>query len=159
MSEMFELIAGVIAVAGPEATSAGVVLTGGGSQLDGITTLARDILKAPVRVAAPEGNLLGILDDFHGPSSAATLGLFSWVARSMGEIGITEEPQAGLGGRLTAHQEPLLSPARLVAETPLREPRSGAAAENPLWNHPDAAMLRQADGRAVVMAGETRLHG
>ena len=91
---------GVIAVAGPEATSAGVVLTGGGSQLDGITTLARDILKAPVRVAAPEGSLLGILDDFQGPSSAATLGLFSWVARSMGEIGIAEEPQAGLGGRL-----------------------------------------------------------
>ena len=73
MSEMFELIAGVIAVAGPEATSAGVVLTGGGSQLDGITTLARDILKAPVRVAAPDGPLLGILDDFQGPSSAATL--------------------------------------------------------------------------------------
>jgi cell division protein FtsA len=112
MSETFELIAGVIAVAGPEATSAGVVLTGGGSQLDGITTLARDILKAPVRVAAPDGPLLGILDDFQGPSSAATLGLFSWVARSMGEVGIAEEPQAGLGGRITGGFKSLLSRLR-----------------------------------------------
>jgi cell division protein FtsA len=109
---MFELIAAVISVAGPEATSAGVVLTGGGAQLDGITALARDILKAPVRVAAPEGALLGILDDFQGPSNAAILGLFSWVARSLDEAGIAEEPQAGLVGRVVAWIKGRFSRAR-----------------------------------------------
>ena len=86
--------------------------TGGGAQLDGITALARDILKAPVRVAAPEGPLLGILDDFQGPSNAAILGLFSWVARSLDEAGIAEEPRASIVGRVLGGLKGLFSRGR-----------------------------------------------
>ena len=100
MSEIFELIAGVIANAGPEVTSAGVVLTGGGSQLEGVEALGREILKSPIRVASPTGPLLGILDEFRGPGQAAVLGLFSWVARGLDEAGIAEEPAAGYLGRI-----------------------------------------------------------
>jgi cell division protein FtsA len=100
MSEIFELIAGVIANAGPEVTSAGVVLTGGGSQLEGVEALGREILKSPIRVASPTGPLLGILDEFRGPGQAAVLGLFSWVARGLDEAGIAEEPAAGFPGRI-----------------------------------------------------------
>ena len=99
-SEIFEMVSGVIAAAGPEATSAGVVLTGGGAQLDGIEALARGILKTGVRVATPTGPLLGILDDFRGPAQAAILGLFSWVAGGLEEAGIAEEPAAGIAGRV-----------------------------------------------------------
>jgi cell division ATPase FtsA len=75
-------------------------LTGGGSQLEGVEALGREILKAPVRVASPTGPLLGILDEFRGPGQAAVLGLFSWVARGLDEAGIAEEPEAGFGGRI-----------------------------------------------------------
>ena len=102
MSEIFELIAGVIAKAGPEVTSAGVVLTGGGSQLEGVEALGREILKSPIRVASPTGPLLGILDEFRGPGQAAVLGLFSWVARGLDEAGIAEEPAASFPGRIIA---------------------------------------------------------
>ena len=100
MRELLEMVSNVVSAAGPEATSAGVVLTGGGAQLDGIDVLAREILRAPVRVAAPEGPIMGLLDDFRGPQQAAILGLFSWVAKGMGEMGVVEEPLAGTGGRI-----------------------------------------------------------
>ena len=100
MSEIFEMIAGVIAAAGPEVTSAGVVLTGGGAQLEGIEALARAILKTGVRVASPVGPLAGILDDFRGPAQAAILGLFSWVAVGLEEAGVAEEPSSSLLGRV-----------------------------------------------------------
>ena len=100
MGEIFELIAGVIQQAGPEVTSAGVVLTGGGALLDGVEALGRELLRAQVRVAAPTGPIMGILDDFRGPAQAAVLGLFSWVARGLDEAGIAEEPAAGLPGRI-----------------------------------------------------------
>jgi cell division protein FtsA len=109
MRELLEMVSGVVAAAGPEATSAGVVLTGGGAQLQGIDVLAREILRAPVRVAAPEGPVMGLLDDFRGPQQAAILGLFSWVAKGMGEMGVVEEPSAGAGGRIAAAAKGVLA--------------------------------------------------
>ena len=112
MSEIFELIAGAIANTGQEVTSAGVVLTGGGAQLEGVEALGREILKKPVRVASPAGPLLGILDEFRGPAQAAVLGLFSWVARGLDEAGIAEEPAAGFGGRILGGARSLLGRIR-----------------------------------------------
>lgn len=109
MRELLEMVSGVVAAAGPEATSAGVVLTGGGAQLQGIDVLAREILRAPVRVAAPEGPITGLLDDFRGPQQAAILGLFSWVAKGMGEMGVVEEPSASAGGRIAAAAKGVLA--------------------------------------------------
>ena len=43
---------------------------------------------------------------------AAILGLFSWVARSLDEAGIAEEPQAGLVGRVGAAIKGLFSRTR-----------------------------------------------
>jgi cell division protein FtsA len=102
MSEIFEMIAGVIVAAGPETTSAGVVLTGGGAKLAGIEALARNMLKTGVRVASPEGPLVGILDDFQGPAQAAVLGLFSWVAVGLDESAGIEEPSSSFPGRVAS---------------------------------------------------------
>lgn len=56
---------------------AGLVLTGGSSNLAGISTLGRDILQLPVRVGAPS-NMEGIADVLCDPSYATSVGLLMW---------------------------------------------------------------------------------
>ncbi|MCP5095473.1 MAG: cell division protein FtsA [Chloroflexi bacterium] len=56
---------------------AGIVLTGGSSQLRGITEVAERVLKVPARVATPK-NLLGMVDKLHSPSFATSVGLLQW---------------------------------------------------------------------------------
>ena len=56
---------------------AGLVLTGGSSNLAGISTLGRDILQLPVRVGAPS-NMEGISDALCDPSYATSVGLLAW---------------------------------------------------------------------------------
>jgi cell division protein FtsA len=56
---------------------AGLVLTGGSSNLSGMAALGRDILKLPVRVGAP-GNLGGIADVLRDPAYATSVGLLLW---------------------------------------------------------------------------------
>lgn len=59
---------------------AGLVLTGGGSQLADIAELGRDVLGMPVRVASPEG-VGGLTDHLLTPSYATAIGLLLWAAR------------------------------------------------------------------------------
>jgi cell division protein FtsA len=59
---------------------AGLVLTGGSSNLAGMTTLGRDILRLPVRVGIPE-NIYGIADVLHDPAYATSVGLLLWGTR------------------------------------------------------------------------------
>ncbi len=54
--------------------SAGVVLTGGSSQLPGIRSVAASVLKMPVRIAQPE-HLSGMADQLHSPSFSTSVGL------------------------------------------------------------------------------------
>jgi cell division protein FtsA len=68
---------------------AGMVLTGGTSQLPGIRSVASDILELPVRVAGPE-NLRGLVDQLHSPAYSASLGLLHWAR--------LQEEQAALEG-------------------------------------------------------------
>ena len=56
---------------------AGLVLTGGSSNLAGISTLGRDILQLPVRVGAPS-NMEGISDALCDPAYATSVGLLAW---------------------------------------------------------------------------------
>jgi cell division protein FtsA len=55
----------------------GLVLTGGSSNLAGIDTLGREVLKMPVRVGAPL-NVYGISDQLTDPAYATAVGLLLW---------------------------------------------------------------------------------
>jgi len=56
---------------------AGLVLTGGSSNLNGISTLGSDILRLPVRVGAPN-DVYGIADVLRNPAYATSVGLLLW---------------------------------------------------------------------------------
>jgi len=56
---------------------AGMVLTGGTSNLPGIRTLATQVMGVPVRVARPE-NLLGLTDQLLTPAFSTSVGLLYW---------------------------------------------------------------------------------
>jgi len=56
---------------------AGLVLTGGSSNLAGISTLGREVLQLPVRVGAPS-NMAGISDVLCDPAYATSVGLLMW---------------------------------------------------------------------------------
>jgi cell division protein FtsA len=56
---------------------AGLVLTGGSSQVPGIRKLASEVLGLPVRLARPE-NLTGMVDRLHSPAFSTSVGLVHW---------------------------------------------------------------------------------
>ena len=62
---------------------AGLVLTGGSSNLAGIDVLGRDILKLPVRVGIPT-HVNGITDTLCDPAHATSVGLLLWGAKHNG---------------------------------------------------------------------------
>jgi len=62
---------------------AGLVLTGGSSNLSGIDVLGREILQLPVRVGTPT-NISGISDTLHDPAYATSVGLLLWGAKNGG---------------------------------------------------------------------------
>ncbi len=59
---------------------AGLVFTGGSSNLPGIDTLGREILRLPVRVGTPT-NIYGIADALRDPAYATAVGLLLWGAK------------------------------------------------------------------------------
>ncbi len=59
---------------------AGIVLTGGASQLAGFDDLMREMLGVPVRVGTPT-ELVGLSDSLDSPSYATGVGLVRWGAR------------------------------------------------------------------------------
>jgi len=66
-----------------ELVPAGLVLTGGTSNLSGIDVLGRDILRLPVRVGIPT-NIYGITDALCDPAFATSVGLLLWGAKREG---------------------------------------------------------------------------
>ncbi len=56
---------------------AGLVLTGGSSNLPGIDALSRDIIQLPSRVGTP-AQIYGITDILHNPAYATSVGLLLW---------------------------------------------------------------------------------
>lgn len=63
---------------------AGLVLTGGSSNLSGIEALGRDILHLPVRVGVPT-SMQGITDILRDPAYATSVGLLLWGAKYQGK--------------------------------------------------------------------------
>jgi len=61
----------------------GVVLTGGGASLTGVTDLAERIFNAPVRAGVPGEGLAGLADSVRRPKFATPTGLAIFGARSM----------------------------------------------------------------------------
>ena len=84
MSETFELLRNEIRAAGVRQLPAGVILTGGASQLAGIAELGREVLGMPVRVAAPT-NIGGLVDTLLTPAYSTSVGLLQWGAATLTE--------------------------------------------------------------------------
>ena len=80
MREVFEKIGDEIDRAGHKGMlPAGLVLTGGASQLAGSARLGREVLQMPVRVAGPSG-VGGLTDHLLTPAYSTSLGLLMWGA-------------------------------------------------------------------------------
>ncbi len=78
VEEIFQLVLQEIKRSGYDGLlPAGMVLTGGTSNLPGIRTLASRVLNLPVRVAKPE-NLVGLVDQLHSPAYSTSVGLLNW---------------------------------------------------------------------------------
>ena len=60
---------------------AGIILTGGGSQLRGLPELAEKLFNLPVRVAVPRG-LVGMSEEVSRPEYATAVGLVLYGART-----------------------------------------------------------------------------
>jgi cell division protein FtsA len=102
MRETFELLRNEIRAAGVGMLPAGVILTGGASQLSGAAELGREVLEMPVRVAAPAG-IGGLVDTLLTPAYSTAVGLLQWGASSLtsGEPNRFESAPVGGGfGRL-----------------------------------------------------------
>lgn len=65
---------------------AGIVLTGGGAHLRGLTEMAERLFNLPVRVAAPRG-LAGMSDEVSRPEYATAVGLVLYGARTRRQSG------------------------------------------------------------------------
>lgn len=72
---------------------AGLVLTGGGSNLPGIAELAEQITKLPVRIGVPQ-NLYGVADSLNDPAYATAVGLLMWKGRNEGGQLTWERPKS-----------------------------------------------------------------
>jgi cell division protein FtsA len=78
MEEIFDLVLQEIKRSGYDGLlPAGMVLTGGCSQIPGARTLANRVLSLPVRVARPE-NMVGLTDQLHSPAYSTSVGLLYW---------------------------------------------------------------------------------
>ncbi len=102
MRETFELIGAEMRSAGAGMLPAGLILTGGASQLSGIAELGRAVLQMPVRVVAPTG-IAGLTDSILTPAYSTAIGLLEWGARSLAEgepARYESTPAFGILGRL-----------------------------------------------------------
>jgi cell division protein FtsA len=102
MRETLELLAGEMRSAGAGMLPAGIIVTGGGSQLTGLAELGREVLGMPVRVVAPSG-VTGLTDSILTPAYSTAIGLLQWGSTMLDEGESTRyesAPAAGLLGRL-----------------------------------------------------------
>ena len=109
------------AALGPvELIASGVVLTGGGSLLRGVSELARERFRLPVRVGRPRG-FGGLTDIVAGPVHAAAVGLVLYAAEQQaGSVGVGAQPVAvssgsgaGASSRPSADQSGELTPPQV----------------------------------------------
>jgi cell division protein FtsA len=63
---------------------AGLVMTGGGSKMNGLEALARGTIRIPTRIGEPMG-VYGITDVLHDPANATGVGLLLWAIKTGGK--------------------------------------------------------------------------
>jgi cell division protein FtsA len=81
MEEILENIGHEVRRAGlSDLAAAGLVLTGGAANLEGVEQLATEVLHMPVRVAYPH-DVSGKKDVIINPAFATSIGLLAWAAR------------------------------------------------------------------------------
>ena len=98
MRETFELLRNEIRAAGVRQLPAGIILTGGASQLSGIAELGREVLEMPVRVAGPT-NIGGLVDTLMTPAYSTGVGLLQWGATTLaGGEPLRYESAPAMGG-------------------------------------------------------------
>lgn len=99
VEEIFQLVLQEIKRSGYDGLlPAGMVLTGGTSNLPGMRALASEVLGLPVRIARPE-NLVGLVDQLHSPAFSTSVGLLHW-ALLMNETSSAPGRTRSKGGRL-----------------------------------------------------------
>ena len=82
--------------------SSGVVLTGGGALLHGMTEIAEQVFDAPVRIGYPERDRFGgLVEDIQSPAWAAASGLALLAYRAQAAEIRTGVSRRGSTGRLT----------------------------------------------------------
>ncbi len=102
MRETFEMLAAEMKSAGAGMLPAGIILTGGGSQLAGLAELGREVLSMPVRIVSPTG-VGGLTDSILTPAYATAIGLLQWGSTMLDEgdaARYESAPAGGLLGRL-----------------------------------------------------------
>ena len=98
--EIFHLVWDEIRRAGYEKSlNSGIVLTGGGANLEGMAEIAEQIFDLPVRRGSPSG-AGGLADHISNPSFATAVGLV--LVRSSGSVARADGRATGRAGRASA---------------------------------------------------------
>ncbi len=99
MDEIFDKVQREVQTAGfAGKLNAGIVLTGGGASLEGVSELAADVFGVGVRVGMPGDKLDGLVETVSEPSYATVVGLAMYgAARHAASGGATPRP-SGSGG-------------------------------------------------------------
>jgi cell division protein FtsA len=89
-SEIFQLIKEELQRVGKDGLlPAGIIFTGGGSDLEGITEAAKETLRLPASVGYPVVPMSGMIDKIDSPIYATSVGLVLW---AIGEAGDKNAP-------------------------------------------------------------------
>lgn len=97
-SELFELVQAEIRRSGFEAIiAAGVVITGGGSKMEGVMELAEEVFHMPVRQGLPQ-HISGLVDVVKNPIYATGVGLLIYGKQDVGQK--SERKTSGFSGML-----------------------------------------------------------
>jgi len=98
--EIFEMAKEKIDAQGlSNSINAGVVITGGSAQLEGLIEIADDIFAAPVRIGRPYG-MGGLIDKVNSPEFATATGLIKYGMLDLKDRGILKQKPEGFFQRL-----------------------------------------------------------
>ncbi len=92
LNEIFMLISdNLVRVNCNTSLPGGVIITGGGSKIDGIVDLVKNIMRLPAQTGNPVPEISGLIDKLSDPIYSTTIGLMIWGKdrdRSGGNIGL-----------------------------------------------------------------------
>jgi cell division protein FtsA len=99
MDEIFDKVQREIQSAGfAGKLNAGIVLTGGGASLEGVSELASDVFGVGVRVGVPGDQIGGLVESIVEPRFATVVGLAVYGASRVAGGGATSRRSSGGGG-------------------------------------------------------------